>query len=215
MKTKLLFLTLVAGLFALPALGDEKAPAKGGTPIARLVKDLKSIVARERAKPTHDEALMKEIEKLATAYEKEVKPVRLADLTDEDRQLIEAEVRRKIEDERQAAGDPDAGGGPGGGGPGGGGWGAGWLARNVERVLEDVKLSEEQRAKAEGLLNEYARDAAVALQNQDYKLISDLKDDLEKNLTKEFGRPRAKDIMNNVNRYMSGGRGWGGGGGGR
>jgi hypothetical protein len=158
----------------------------------RLLKDLKGLVAREKAKPTYDHDLVKDLEELAKSYEKQVKPITLADLPEADRKRLEDEARKKVEEEFKQRG------------PGGGG--ADWQARSVERALEGVDLPEAKRAKVSELLGEFTKEVMVAYQNQDFKLIGDLKKDLEKQLTREVGRNRAKDIMNNVNK-MGGGRG--------
>ena len=190
----------LAALLAAPFLvaaddGDQKKDEGKGTPIQRILKELKTLVDREKSKPEYDADLVKDIEKLVKSFEKQVKPVTLDDLTEEDRARLEDEVRKKIEEERRAAG--------------GGGGGGDWQSRAVERTLEGVDLKDDEKEKVTALLVEYQKDVGVAYRNQDYKLVGDLKKDLEKQLTREIGRNRAKDIMNNVNRQFGGRGGWG------
>jgi len=187
--------------------GKKDEQEKKGTPIDQMIRDLKALIAREKAKPEYDTNLVKELEAIVKSYERNRKPISLDDLTEEDRRRLEAEVRKKIEAERR---ERDTGGA----GDGGGDWADRWLKGRVDRVLEGVELKDEQRPKVEELLMDFGKDVGVAYQNRDNKLVKDLKNDLEKSLKKVVGHRKAKDIMNEVNKQF-GGWGRGGGRGGR
>ncbi len=174
--------------------GSAKPGKKPATPLRRILKELKALVARAKARPDHDAALLAEIEKLIRSFEKEAKkPVKLEDLSEADRKKLEQEVREKIAKERREA-------------PGGGG-GADWISRArkraVDRALEGVELEDEQRKKVEEMLSGFAEEAWSAWSNRDYKVLKELKNDLEKRLKKEVGYRKARRIMNNVNKQFS------------
>ncbi len=240
MRTLALTLALITALGAFSALADETgkppagppddsapppeapaaAPGKEAaatSPFARILKELTALVAREKAKPQFDKALVSDLEEIVKTYSamKDAKPVRLEDLPEADRKRLEDEVRRKVEAERgpvAGGGDPGAGGGPGGG-PGGGGPGGDWLERERQRrvgkALEGVELTDEQRPEVETMVSEFLADAFVAYTNQDVGTVNDLKNDLEKRLKAKVGAKKAKDIINNLNRQMPGRGGFG------
>jgi hypothetical protein len=233
---RFLGLCLVASLVATPILlgvtvladeGDGNAAILGGakkgdtngdeakkdeakkpteTPLALIIRELKALVAREKAKPEFDKELVKDLDRLVRTFEKMNKPVKLEDLSSEDRKKLEDQVKEEMARERAA------GGGGGGGPPGGGDWASRWSNRVKEKALEDVQLSDKQAEKVNELLDNYLEENRVALQERDRGLQRDLKNDLEKDLRKVVGNKKAKDILNNINK-QSGWGGWGGFGG--
>jgi hypothetical protein len=194
-----------AGEFAPPKPEKEKEKKKKAeTPLKKIIKELKSLVALQKAQPAYDKAVVKELERLIRTFEKMDKPVSLDDLSEADRKRLEEEVRRKIAEEQK-----EAAAGRGGGG-GREDWAARAQERALEQALEGIELDEKRKKKVETILTDFTKDYFVAMQNRDYKLQSDLKKDCEKELTKVVGRKKAKDIMNNVNRNLGGRRGgWG------
>jgi hypothetical protein len=172
---------------------EKKSPT---TPIRRLLSELEAIVAREKARPEHDERLVGDLEELIEAFRKaeaDSRPVvRLDDLSEEDRERLKEEVKEELAEER-GAGD-------------GGDWASRERARRVEAALEDVRLTDEQRGKVEEMLGEFMGDAWAAYRNGEVGLVNDLKKDLEKRLRGIVGRKKAKDIINNVNRQLVGRR---------
>jgi hypothetical protein len=180
---------------------DEK---KTATPVDRMIRDLKALVAREKAKPEYSKELVKELETLIRTHEKNRKPVKLEDLSDEDRKRLTAEVRKQIEAENR-----ERGGGRDGGG-GGGDWADRAVKGRVDSVMEKAELSDEEKTKAEGLLTDFAKDVTTAVRNGDNKLVKDLKNDLEKQLRKKIGHTKTKKVMNEVNKQFGGRGRWGG-----
>lgn len=193
---------LLAALILTPfALAEDKAGGKkdtkkpAGTPFDKLIRDLRGLIAREKAKPEYAKDLVRDLERLVKSHEKSRPAVRLEDLSEEDREKLIAEVRQQLADERRGRED---------------GGGNDWTKRRVERVMENVKIRDDKVAEVEELLTDYAKDVATAYGNGDYKLIGDLKKDLEKSLMKSVGRKTAKDIMNEINKQFGGRRGgWG------
>jgi len=173
---------------------EKKTRKKTVMPVDRMIRDLKALIAREKAKPEYSKELVKELEALIRTHEKNRKPVKLEDLSEADRKRLTAEVRKQIEAEYKGR----AGGRDGGGG--GGDW--------ADKVMDAAKLSDEERGKVEGLLTDFAKDAASAVRNGDNKLVKDLKNDLEKQLKKKIGYNKTKKVMNEVNKQF-GGRGRG------
>jgi len=194
---------------------DEKAdkPEKPQTPLGRLLAALETLVASERTKPDHDKKLLKRIESRVKLFSKEKeKPVSLDDLSEEDRERLEAQALAKARDELREAGQD----GGGGGGPGD--WWAQRYQEAVAKALDGEGLKEDQREKCKEILDDFVKEYDPALRRGDYKLANDLKNDAEKRLRKVVGGKKAKDIMNNINRQLPsrggwGGGGWGGGGG--
>ncbi|MHC4860052.1 MAG: hypothetical protein ACYTDY_08175 [Planctomycetota bacterium] len=187
----------------------DKKSEKTQTPLQKLLKELKALVAREKAKPKHDKGIVKDILDLVKSFEKKKEePVKLEDLSEADRKRLEAEVRKKMEDENK---DAAARGGGDRGGPGD--WWSRRLKEAVAKALDEVKLTDEQRKKCEEILNDFAPEFYQAQRNSDFKLAKDLKTDAEKRLKKVVGAKKARDIMNNINRMLPNRRGgWGGGG---
>ena len=182
--------------------GKKEAPKKTITPVDRVIRDLKALVAREKAKPEYDKELVKELEVLIRTHEKNRKPVKLEDLSEADRKRLTAEVRKQIAAEnRERAG--------GGGRDGGGGdWADRWTKGRVDTVMKNADLTDAERGKVEDLLMDFAKDATSAVRNGDNKLVKDLKNDLEKQLKKKISYKKAKKVMNEVNKQF-GGRGRG------
>jgi hypothetical protein len=216
----LLVLCLLTGTLALAQGGagkasGEKAGAKKGekagksdrktqTPLQKLLKELKTLVAREKSKPEHDEELLDEIESLVELFARQKEePVSLDDLSEKDRKRLEDEVRKKMQEERGAAAQGRGAGGR-----------EDWMARRyreaVDKSLEGVRMSDDQREKCEEILSDFVKEFAPALQRGDFKMANDLKKDAENRLKKVVGAKKAKDIMNNVNRQLPNRRGWGG-----
>ena len=174
---------------------DKKPEKKTQTGLQKILKQLKTLLAREKASPEHDKKLVKELEAIVKLFEREKeKPLTLED-----------EVRKKMEEEgKGAAGgrDPSA---------------EDWVSRRyreaVAKSLEGVKMTPEQRKQCEEIMGDFVKEFAPAQQRNDYKLSTDLKRDAERRLKKVVGAKKAKDIMNNVNRQLPNRRGWGGGGG--
>ena len=185
---------------------DKKPEKKTQTGLQKILKQLKTLLAREKASPEHDKKLVKELEAIVKLFEREKeKPLTLEDLSEKDRKRLEDEVRKKMEEEgKGAAGgrDPSA---------------EDWVSRRyreaVAKSLEGVKMTPEQRKQCEEIMGDFVKEFAPAQQRNDYKLSTDLKRDAERRLKKVVGAKKAKDIMNNVNRQLPNRRGWGGGGG--
>jgi len=181
---------------------EKKTRKKTVMPVDRMIRDLKALIAREKAKPEYSKELVKELEALIRTHEKNRKPVKLEDLSEADRKRLTAEVRKQIEAEyKERAGGRDGGGG-------GGDWADRMVKGRVDKVMNAAKLSDEERGKVEGLLTDFAKDAASAVRNGDNKLVKDLKNDLEKQLKKKIGYNKTKKVMNEVNKQF-GGRGRG------
>jgi hypothetical protein len=178
---------------------EAKAKEKPATGLQKLLKELRSLVVRESAKPEIGKGFLEVLEKMIKAFEKE-KPakVTLEDLSEVDRERLKEELRGQMVEERRA------------GGGAGGGEGADWATRErnrrVERSLEGVSLKDDQREKVEEMLGEFFTDAWTARSNREYGLVNDLKRDLEKRLKRVVGSKMAKDIINNVNRQLPGRR---------
>jgi len=199
-----LVLTVLAGSFAL-ADGEgegnerEREKAKAVTPIQKILKELKGLVAREKAKPEFDEKLVKDLQRLVKTFEKDAKkPIKLEELSKKDRERLKAEVKEELVAEQEAEREER-----------GESWRERSKARQTERALEGVELSEKQKAKVEPLLKDFADEAASAYQGGDFGMVNELKKDLEKRLKREVGNKKARQIINNVNKQL-GGRGRGG-----
>jgi type I site-specific restriction endonuclease len=191
--------------FAIVAFAeeDEANPEqpKPVTPIQKILKELKGLVAREKAKPEFDEKLVKDLQKLVKTFDKEAKaPIKLEDLSEADRERLKEEVRKEIEAEAAAAGEERRED-----------WREREAKRRVDAALEGVELTDEQREKVEGMLKDFTEETASAYRGGDVGLVNDLKKDLEKRLKREVGNKKARDIINNVNKQLGRGRGgWGG-----
>ena len=213
---------LLVGLVFSPAAFAEDEPEAAGqvqkkppTVLEKLIKELKGMVARETAQPEHDKDLLKDIQSLIKSFEKLAKKeaeeearrkVDLDDLSEEDRAALREQMREELRKEFAEGRGEGEGGEEGGGG--GGDWAEREKNRRIEKVLEDVKLKEEQRAAVEEMLGDFISDAYAATRNGDAGLVNDLKKDLEKRLRREVGGTKAKQIINNVNRNLPR-RGWG------
>jgi hypothetical protein len=207
-------LTLAALVFAVCAgslaIADGDEPSneaaakqekpKAATPIQKILKELKGMVAREKARPEFDEKLVKDLELLIQTFESEAgKPIRLDDLAQEDKERLKEEVKEEIAAEREAeAGEQGAD------------WQERAKARQTERALEGVELNDPQREKVETLLNDFADATAAAWQGGDVGMINQLKKDLEKRLKAEVGNKKARQIISNVNKQLGGRGRWGG-----
>ena len=194
---------------------DEPAKPDTASPFQRILKELTSLIAREKTKPVFDKPLVADLEEMVKTYAKMgEKSVKLEDLSEADRKKLEDEVRKKLEAERPLPPVPGAGGDPGAAAGGGGGPGD-WLQkekdRRIDRIVEDVDLTDEQREKVKEMLSQYIDDSFVAWQNGDYAGMNDMKSGLEKQLKPVVGQKKTKDIINNVNRETPGGRGGRGG----
>ena len=176
--------------------GREREKAKEVTPIQKILKELKGMVAREKAKPEFDEKLVKDLDRLVKTFEREAKkPIKLEDLPEKDRERLKEEVKEELVAEREAEAEER-----------GGDWREKAKARQTERALEGVDLSDKQREKVEPLLKDFADEATSAYQGGDMGMINELKKDLEKRLKREVGNKKARQIINNVNKNL-GGRG--------
>jgi len=90
----------------------KKDDKKKVTQMDRMIRDLKALVTREKAKPEYDKELVKELETIVKVHEKNRKPVTLDDLSEKDRQRLKAEVRKQLEAEfRERGGGRDGGSG--------------------------------------------------------------------------------------------------------
>jgi hypothetical protein len=179
------------------AAAGEKS--KAVTPIQKILKELKGLVAREKARPEFDEKLVKDLQKLVKSFEKEAKkPIKLEDLPEKERERLKQEAKEELVAEREAEGEDRAED-----------WQERAKAQRTERALEGIELSEKQRGKVEPLLKDFADSAASAYKGGDYGMVKELKNDLEKRLKKVVGNKKARKIINNLNRSL-GGRGRGG-----
>jgi hypothetical protein len=183
----------------------KKEEVKKETPLEKLLSELKTLTAKEKAKPQYDTELVKHIDALVKAFSRKTKgEVKLEDLSEEDRKKLEEEIREKVRAEWAERGQD-------GNGDGDGERGAEWRAGLVDRAKENVEFRESEVAEVDEILNDVLTEGYAALRERDYKLVQDVKDDGEKRLRRVIGASRAKKVMNNVNRMLS--NRWGGRGG--
>jgi hypothetical protein len=197
-----LVLAVCGGTLAL-AEGEEGAnppeKAKAVTPIQKILKELKSMVAREKAKPEFDEKLVQDLEKLVKTFEKVAKkPIKLEDLPEKDQEKLKEQVREELVAEQAAEGEDRAED-----------WRERAKTRSKERALEGVELTDKQREKVEPMLDDFTDEVASAYRGGDVGMVNELKKDLEKRLKKEVGNKKARMIINNVSKGL-GRRGGGG-----
>lgn len=179
------------------AAGREKP--KAVTPIQKILKELNGLVAREKAKPEFDEKLVDDLQRLVKSFEKEAeKPIKLEDLPEKERERLKQQAKEELTAEREAEGEDRASD-----------WQERAKARQTERALEGVELSDKQREKVDPLLKDFADSAAAAYQGGDFGMVNELKNDLEKRLKKEVGNKKARQIINNLNKNLGGRGRWG------
>jgi hypothetical protein len=162
--------------FTTPAAAQDPA-------LDNLLRELEVILEAEKAKPDHDEALVRRLEGLV-------------------RQYRERSRARSGDDGSSDEGESGGGGGGGGGERGGGGRGGGggdWASRAVsgaiDRLLNDVELTEAERKVVVRILTEFYESWQLVRTVSDLDSLPEIERDRNNRLSKAVGRKRAKEII--------------------
>ena len=157
----------------------------------KLVEQLEiALVAAKGAKQVDGE-LVKTLEGALVEAKKLALPIKLAELTEDEKTALIAEVRKQLEnDKKDGGGDPMSD----------------WQQQALAKAFDGVDLSEEDQIKSQDIIKDWFQKTQAARSGGDTKALSDLKRDRDTQLEKLVGRKKAQKLINNLNGMSNWGR---------